>query len=83
MPVEGAVDVVIHPDPTTVDGDPINSKIIGIANKFKLIKETHNITILKFLRKWGHFAIYFCTRTMVSNLCVNSISKINRRRINR
>jgi cation diffusion facilitator family transporter len=46
--VEGAVDVVIHPDPTTVDGDPLNSKIIGIANKFKLIKETHNITFLKF-----------------------------------
>ena len=46
--VEGAVDVVIHPDPTSVDGDPLNSKIIGIANKFQLIKETHNITFLKF-----------------------------------
>jgi len=46
--VAGAADVVIHPDPTHIDGDPLSNKIIGIANKFQLIKETHNIALLKF-----------------------------------
>lgn len=46
--VAGAADVVIHPDPTHIADDPLSNKIIAIANKFKKIKETHNIALLKF-----------------------------------
>ncbi len=45
--VSGA-DVVIHPDPADIAGEPFDRRIIAIANKFKLIKEPHNITFLKF-----------------------------------
>jgi len=41
-------DVVIHLDPIDAQNDPLSNKIIGIANKFNIIKETHNITFLKF-----------------------------------
>ena len=45
--VEGA-DVVIHPDPAQIEDESLDKKIIAIAYKFKMIKETHNITFLKF-----------------------------------
>ncbi len=45
--VNGA-DVVIHPDPAQIEDESLDNKIIAIAYKFKLIKETHNITFLKF-----------------------------------
>jgi len=40
-------DVLIHLDPIDMSSDSMMKKVIATANKYPLIKETHNITFLK------------------------------------